>query len=50
MNPFTLGRMRHLDLLARYFELHPGGHRQNDQLIGAMPTRWLITTILEGTP
>jgi len=49
MTVFDLGRLRHLDLLAAYFELNPDGHKHNDLVMGAASTGTLVKAIVAGT-
>jgi len=46
MSVFDLGRLRHLDLLAAYFELNPDGHKHNDLVMGAASTGTLVKAIV----
>lgn len=50
---FQLGRMRHVDLLALWFQLHPSashGRGHEDARIAAMATSQLAAAILNGAP
>jgi hypothetical protein len=48
---FDLGRMRHLDLLALWHQLHPDGHHGHDcDPMGRARKGYLIAAILRGTP
>jgi hypothetical protein len=53
MTPFTLGRMRHLDLLTLWFRLHPPGTTgtggSSDYLVAAM-THDSLAALLLGSP
>ena len=50
MSVFALGRMRHLDLLALYYRLHPDGHHgEQSGLAGRLSKEALTALILAAT-
>jgi hypothetical protein len=47
MNVFTLARMRRLDLLALWHQLHQAGREHDGLTAGRMSGDWLVTSILQ---
>jgi hypothetical protein len=47
---FQLGRMRHLDLLALWHQLHPDSHQRDALAVARLSAGQLATTILQGRP
>ena len=45
---FTLGRMRHLDLLALWLQLHPDNQEVRSAPMGAVSKERLVDVICEG--
>jgi hypothetical protein len=46
MTPFTLGRMRHLDLLALWHRLNPDAHQKHQDLLHSITHDALAALIL----
>lgn len=50
MTPFTLGRMRHLDLLAVWHQAHPNSRERNQRVVAGLAKDALAALILAGAP
>lgn len=49
-SPFALGRMRHLDLLTIWHQLHPDSHEHDSRLIAGTSKETIAAAILTSAP